>query len=288
MRRGLHHAALLREALDEAARPAGVEQNQRPRPAGSVSAISCTRGCRNSAISRICPSATLHLLAYALETARPDFQFGDADRVLIGHAERELARGLGEQQPAPLPCLRSACAIGSSRVEIVAGVGRRPGSRRAARPRRARSARAGSGKLLGLAPSAAPARAEWRAPAAVESAAAALAARRRRRCRRAKPASNAARLSLTPTPPRWIAASNAMRWIGSTLAPASAPNSTALITLPVASASCAMSHAMMPLRRGPAGLEQLRGDRRGRRPARSSRSSHRRGWSRRSAWCGRA
>ena len=54
-------------------------------------------------------------------------------------------------------------------------------------------------------------------------------------------------LALTPTPPRWIAASNAMRCIGSTLAPASAPNSTAEITLPVASASCAMSPWMMRL-----------------------------------------
>ena len=46
-----------------------------------------------------------------------------------------------------------------------------------------------------------------------------------------------------PTPPRLIAPSNAWRGNGSTPAPAIAPNSTALITLPVASAIAAMSNA---------------------------------------------
>ena len=46
-----------------------------------------------------------------------------------------------------------------------------------------------------------------------------------------------------PTPPRLIAPSNAWRGNGSTPAPAIAPNSTALITLPVASAIAAMSKA---------------------------------------------
>ena len=58
----------------------------------------------------------LHLLAHALEARRPDLQFGDADRVLVGHAERELARGLG-QQLARAVAVRacSISAIGSSR-----------------------------------------------------------------------------------------------------------------------------------------------------------------------------
>ena len=43
--------------------------------------------------------------------------------------------------------------------------------------------------------------------------------------------------TLTPILIRISSASNAMRWNGSTPEPASAPSSTALITLPVASAS---------------------------------------------------
>ena len=39
----------------------------------------------------------LHLGPHALEAARPDLQLGDADGVLVGHAERKLARGLGQQ-----------------------------------------------------------------------------------------------------------------------------------------------------------------------------------------------
>ena len=62
-------------------------------------------------------------------------------------------------------------------------------------------------------------------------------------CAASNPAPNAAMLELTPTPPRRIAASNAMRWNGSAPEPASAPNSTALSTLPVASAIPAMSKA---------------------------------------------
>ena len=58
---------------------------------------------------------------------------------------------------------------------------------------------------------------------------------------RANAVSNAFRLGLTPTPPRSIVASNWARLNGSTPVPASAPNSTALITLPVCSAVSAMS-----------------------------------------------
>ena len=56
-------------------------------------------------------------------------------------------------------------------------------------------------------------------------------------------AANAMTLLPTPTPPRRIAASNAVRGNGSAPEPASAPNSTALNALPVASASAAMSNA---------------------------------------------
>jgi hypothetical protein len=66
---------------------------------------------------------------------------------------------------------------------------------------------------------------------------------RQRLCAASNPAAKAARLLLTPTWPRRIAASNAMRGKGSASDPASAPNSTALKRLPVASASAAMSNA---------------------------------------------
>ena len=52
------------------------------------------------------------------------------------------------------------------------------------------------------------------------------------------------RLGFTPTPPRVIVASNMARPNGSTPDPAKAPNSTALMTLPAASAVCAMSKRM--------------------------------------------
>jgi hypothetical protein len=58
---------------------------------------------------------------------------------------------------------------------------------------------------------------------------------------RAYAASNAFRLGPTPTPPRAIVASNWPRENGSTPVPASAPNSTALITLSDCSAASAMS-----------------------------------------------
>ena len=103
MRRGLHHPAGLASSARRSAAPSRCSSSQRPSGAGSVSAISCTRGCRNSAISTIWPSAALHLGAHAGETARPDLQLGDADGVLVGHAERKLARGLGQQAPEPSP-----------------------------------------------------------------------------------------------------------------------------------------------------------------------------------------
>ena len=39
----------------------------------------------------------LHFLAHACKAVRPDFQLRHPDRVLVGHAERELARGLRQQ-----------------------------------------------------------------------------------------------------------------------------------------------------------------------------------------------
>ena len=58
---------------------------------------------------------------------------------------------------------------------------------------------------------------------------------------RSHAAAKTARLAFTPTPPRMIVASNALRSNGNTRAPASVPKSTALITLPPCSAACAMS-----------------------------------------------
>ena len=95
------------------------------------------------------------------------------------------------------------------------------------------------------------------------------------RCRHRRaasnPAPNAARLLLTPTRPRRIAASNAVRWNGSAPEPASAPNSTALT-----SAAGGVRHrrhveGTQPARRVAARrLQQRRARRRGRRRARSS------------------
>ena len=43
------------------------------------------------------PVARAHLLAHPRKARGADLELGDADRVLIGHAERELARRLGEK-----------------------------------------------------------------------------------------------------------------------------------------------------------------------------------------------
>src|SRR6185436_18163702 len=136
----------------------------------------------------------LHLGADARKAARPDLQFGDANRVLIGHAEREFARCLGEKLSRATATLfdlgdwlelgeilprvvdvlivgrplDAGAHIGTRRLSVSVGLGEGAG--------------VGGGTATGIA-----------APSAA-----------------AKPALNAATLSLTPTPPRWIAASNAM------------------------------------------------------------------------------
>src|SRR5262245_64759526 len=51
------------------------------------------------------PVLDLRLLAHAREAARPNLEIRDADRVLIGHPERELPRGFREQRPGAVAVL---------------------------------------------------------------------------------------------------------------------------------------------------------------------------------------
>ncbi len=144
-------------------------------------------------------------------------------------------------RPEPSPCCRSMS--GSARAaRDKSWRSRRPDSRPAVRRRRRRSPARRRKIALGR-------RAATRASAAAASRSCAIdgcgdraGAHRRRappRSRRRTPQGSL----LTPTCPRRIAASNAARGKGSAPEPASAPNSTALTTLPVASASAAMSKA---------------------------------------------
>ena len=66
-------------------------------------------------------------------------------------------------------------------------------------------------------------------------------------CARANAEPKAFKLGFKPTPPRSMVDSNCVRLNGSTPDPANAPKSTALITLPEASAACAMSKRMKRL-----------------------------------------
>ena len=90
-------------------------RSQRPSGAGTVSAISCRRGCMYSAISRIWPFLAFTSSRTRSKRLPPDLQLGDADRVLVGHAEREIARGLGEEPIRAVAGAASSAAIGSSR-----------------------------------------------------------------------------------------------------------------------------------------------------------------------------
>ncbi len=68
------------------------------------------------------PVRGAHLLAHPREPVRPDFQLRHPDRILIGHAQRQLARGFGQQSPAAVAMqafrLRDRCEP----VEITARV----------------------------------------------------------------------------------------------------------------------------------------------------------------------
>ena len=56
----------------------------------------------------------LHLITHARETARADFELRNANGVLVGHAERELARHLGEQPPRAVAMALLQLRTGSS------------------------------------------------------------------------------------------------------------------------------------------------------------------------------
>ena len=199
-----------------------------------------------------------------------------------GSCARRAPCGRDRARRRPGPGSRSCGARLRSRIGVRLG--------REARRARARAARALAGRAASMP---APAAARRRVGRAVERRAAGAAATLGRpgvaRCRlRAKAAPKAFRLGLTPTPPRSMVASNCARLNGSTPVPASAPNSTALITLPDASAACAMSKRTKRLAARCGVRRAARRRRRGRRPSPSSRRSRRRGASMRSASCGRA
>ena len=214
----------------------------------------------------------------------------------VGHAARCLrssSTAPGGARPATQSARRAPAARNARHAVQVQRAHRpRPGSRLAGaglRPARARAA------SLNWPCSAL--RAAHRRPGAHGSAAAwpVLGARRGpaggggSRRPAAGPRAKARRLASTPTPPRadggfeGLAAEGQRRRCA-----ASAPNSTALMTLPLRSAAAAMSKRMKRCAasgRRPAAARRCR---HGRRPAPSSRRWHRRGGWRRSAWCGPA
>src|SRR5262249_43465096 len=249
-RRRLDDPSLARGAIDQAARPTTAQEPASERSRQRIRDL-LRAGMKEFRDLENLPILDLRFLAYACEAARSNLQIRDADRVLIGHAERKLPRGFRQQPPGAVAVLAlDVLEAGEPRQEMpgVAGVlivieprdgGNHDRARvsgkvarggvhkvadRARRSGRAILERRGRG---GEAGAARPGGGGRGGPAASP------------RCAASKPAANAARLRLTPIWPRRIAASNAGRGKGSAPDPASAPNSTALKTLPVASASAA-------------------------------------------------
>ena len=150
-RAGRHDAALAGEALDEAAQPARPLEPPADR-AGSVSAISCTPGCRYSSIASTWSRAGAHLAADALEARAARLQRGDADRVLVASSR---ARGGARSRRAAAPSRarrgRDRRERGRDRERRRPGPGSRSGGERlpqrgaAAAGKRARCGRAGRG-----------------------------------------------------------------------------------------------------------------------------------------------
>ena len=164
-------------------------------------------------------------LAHPLEARGARLQVGDADDVLVGHPQREVARRLRRR------------------------ASRRRRGRASCAPRRARrSARPGS-PCSRSSPSGRISSSPWRASAARgccgRSARAARRCRSRRRSRAGSPRRRARRRGSPARRPRATS--------GSTPLPAIAPNSTALITVPLSCASLRMSNSTALLRQLPAG-----------------------------------
>ena len=93
-----------------------MSSSQRPSGAGSVSAISCD--ARMHELGDLEDLAVVDAApprARAAKRDGADLQLGDADRVLVGHAERELARGLGEQAPVAVGAALDAMGAAASR-----------------------------------------------------------------------------------------------------------------------------------------------------------------------------
>ena len=277
---------LLREALDQAARPARVHQ-----PAADAG--------RQRLADLL--QARMHVLV-------------DREHLAVLHARprraraRSARRGSSARRRGSCP-RRTSTAPGGARsraaggvvlarqrgdarqaVEVEAGVGRVLVVDRAGARLRAARGCAAAGKSRCTRSSSARTRRDRCGCGSRRRRGAAVAAvlgRSPRRCARAKAAPKAFRLGLTPTPPRSMVASNCARLNGSTPVPASAPNSTALITLPACFGGLRHVEADEALGRRCRRARAARRCRRGRRRSRSSRRSSRRGASRRSASCGR-
>src|SRR5260370_38417600 len=70
------------------------------------------------------PVLDLRLLAHAGEAARSNLEIRDADRILVGHPERELPRGFREQRPGAVAVLAGAVLeAGEPRQEMPGGAG---------------------------------------------------------------------------------------------------------------------------------------------------------------------
>ena len=227
---------------------------RRPSEAGSVSAISCRRGCRYSSIASTWSGRRRAPRCARARSAAARLQLGDAHRVLVRHPEREVARGsrrrAGRRVDRPAREARDAIEI-ERRVRQVLVVDQAAHAfaqqRCASAGNSARCARAGAHGGGGCAPvgcvaaalgaSTLPSARRRRrrsspAPRHIGSAVRLRALRRRERLQaRLRRRRRRARSS-----PRTGAREN-----GSTPVPASAPNSTALITLPACSAASAMS-----------------------------------------------
>ena len=91
-----YHAAFAGHAVDEAASPSGVEDEAAEWSRKGIGDFLRARVHELGDVQDLLVT-NAHLFAHALKARRPDLQFGDADRVLIGHAERELPRGFGGQ-----------------------------------------------------------------------------------------------------------------------------------------------------------------------------------------------
>ena len=223
----------------------------------------------------------LDLAAHALEAAGAQLQVGHAHGVLVAHPQRQVARGLHRQfvvagggdarhalqvqravgrvlvvdEPAQAFAQPGPCGFAELAVQRASAAHRRPGAHGSG------GGSAGAGRAAGPAGGGG----SMRQPQAF---------------------AEGAQAGLDADPAARIVASKASRPKGSVADAHSAPNSTALMTLPLRSAGRGHVEADEALRRVQAGGFQRRAVGRAVAQRRSSRRWHRRGGWRRSAWCG--